>query len=74
VWEGREYRRWEKQSWSLIFDGVKPLPLPGHKAKPYQKLVTMTASPISCISLPSHIFFLNLVKGNYNIEPSLSIY
>jgi hypothetical protein len=24
--------------------------------------------------LPSHVFFLNLVKGNYNIEPSLSIY
>jgi hypothetical protein len=95
-------RRWEKQSWSQIFDGVKPcglkagefchlctihrfisyhswgdgrtLPLLGHKAEPHQKLATATASPISCISLPSHVFFLNLVKGNYNIEPSLSIY
>ena len=76
--------------WLQIFDGVKPcglkadasnyvpftasLPLPGHKAEPHQKLATATASPISCISLPSQVFFLNLVKGNYNIEPYIEKY
>ena len=49
----------------------RTLPLPGHKADTHQKLAT---SPISCISLPSRVFFLNLVKGNYNIELSLFIY
>ena len=44
------------------------------RLNPIKKLRPRLGFSISCISLPSHVFFLNLVKENYNIEPSLSIH
>ena len=71
---------WKRESSAVYLHRSTALPLcgtlphPGHKAKPYQKFATVTASPTSCSSLPSHISFLNLIKGTYNMDRSLCIY
>src|SRR3981189_1855504 len=49
-------------------------PLSGHKAEPHQKFATVASSPISCISLHSHIIILDIVEEIYNRDPSLCIH
>ena len=49
-------------------------PLSGHKAEPHQKFAAVASSPISCISLHSHIIILDIVEEVYNRDPSLCIH
>ena len=42
---------------------------------PHQKIATANiGSSVSCISLPSHILFLNVVEEIYNNDSSLCMY
>ena len=64
---------WKRESSAVTPAEMGRWPLSGHKAEPHQKFATVAGSPISCISLHSHIIFLDIVEEIYNKDLSLCI-